>query len=340
MAFDSASGSFVNPATSHTQAHTCSGSNRVLAVNVIGSADSDLITGCTYAGVAMTLVNKVKTGAGRWNYAFLLLNPASGTNNIVASASASTYIEINAASYSGLAQAGQPEATASNDTTGARSSVSVAVTTLTDNAWVVGFALTQGGSASAGSGTTLRNSALVGAIVDSGGAVTPAGSKTLTVNATANEMTMIVIALAPAGAGGGATAAGVTVSGAASLITGTASGAAGATANGTTLTAAASLLYAGGTLRFQAAGMEFGARTGLGIGTFALDAAQNYRYTVHADGLVLGSALVTSSVIATDSGGKLPDLVNAAISPGVLYRVHAIRQADGEAATFRMRAQA
>lgn len=139
----------------------------------------------------------------------------------------------------------------------------------------------------------------------------------------------------------GATASGTTVSAAASLIAGSASAASGATANGVTLTAAASLLYAGGTLQFQAAGMEFGARTGLGIDTFALDAAVNYRYTVHADSLVLGSALITSGVVATDSGGKLPNLVNSLIAPGSWYRVVAIRQSDGEASpAFRMRAYA
>lgn len=145
---------------------------------------------------------------------------------------------------------------------------------------------------------------------------------------------------APSGGGTSATANGVTLTATASLIAGSASASTGATATGKTLTATASLITGGGTLHFQAAGMEFGRRTGLGISTFALDAAANYRYTVHADGLVLDSAIITSGVVATDAGGKLPDLVSASIAPGTLYRVHAIRQADGEAATFRMRAQA
>lgn len=116
----------------------------------------------------------------------------------------------------------------------------------------------------------------------------------------------------------------------------------GSTANGVTLTAAASLIAGSasgpmGMLNFQGAGMEFGRRTGLGISTFALDAGANYRYTVHADGLVLGAALITSGVVATDSAGKLPNVSNAALTPGVTYRVVAIRQADGEATpAFRM----
>lgn len=91
-----------------------------------------------------------------------------------------------------------------------------------------------------------------------------------------------------------------------------------------------------GTLNFQATGMEFGRRSGLGVSTFGLDTASNYRYTVHADALTLGSAVYSSGVVATDSAGKLPNLTDASLVTGTTYRVHAIRQADGEAATFRM----
>lgn len=94
----------------------------------------------------------------------------------------------------------------------------------------------------------------------------------------------------------------------------------------------------GGTLNFQAAGMEFGRRSGLGIGTFGLDAGASYRYTVHANTLTLGAALYTSTAIALDGTGKLPSLSDAAFVAGTTYRVHAIRQADGEACTFRVTA--
>lgn len=141
--------------------------------------------------------------------------------------------------------------------------------------------------------------------------------------------------------GTSATASGVTVSSTASLIAGGASASASATATGKTLTAAASLIYPGGTLNFQASGQEFGARTGLALTTFALENGVSYRYTVHADGLTLGAALYTSAAITLDSAGKLPNLAALSwITPGTLFRVHAIRQSDGEAATYRMRAQA
>jgi hypothetical protein len=160
---------------------------------------------------------------------------------------------------------------------------------------------------------------------------------------TADGVTLTATASLTAGSASvGVTASGAVVTATASLTAGGAFAGTGANAAGVTLTATASLTAGAGagnnnaTLNFQAAGMEFGARTGLGIGTFALDAAVNYRYTVHADGLVLGAAVYTSGVLATDSAGKLPNLTNAALFTGHTYRVHAIRQADGEACTFRM----
>lgn len=111
---------------------------------------------------------------------------------------------------------------------------------------------------------------------------------------------------------------------------------AGGIASGEAFGTAALSFVVGGTLNFQADGLEFGARTGLGIDTFALDAGESYRYTVHADGLTLGAALLTSAAITLDGAGKLPDLTSASLTPGTTYRVVAVRQADGEAATFRM----
>ncbi len=147
-----------------------------------------------------------------------------------------------------------------------------------------------------------------------------------------------------ASGGTSATASGVTVTSAASIVVGSASGQLAGTASGVTFTAAGSLVAGSasgvinGTLNFQAAGFEFGRRTGSGISTFALDNGASYRYTIHADALTLGSALHTSAAITLDSAGKLPNYVGSAVAPGTQYRIVAIRQADGEAATFRVTA--
>lgn len=153
-----------------------------------------------------------------------------------------------------------------------------------------------------------------------------------------------VSAASGGGGGGDATATGVTLTATASLIAGSATGSGSATANGVTLTVTASLIAGSasgvlnGVLNFQAAGLEFGSRSGLGIDTFGLDDGVDYRYSVHADGLTLGAAILTSAAITLDSAGKLPNLVSSLLTPGATYRVFPIRQSDGEAATFRITA--
>lgn len=136
------------------------------------------------------------------------------------------------------------------------------------------------------------------------------------------------------------TASGVTLTAAASLVAGSATG--DAAAAGATLTSAATLVAGSangviaGTLQFQAAGMEFGGRTGLEIDSVSLDAEVDFRYEVFANALTLGSPIYTSGVLTTDTAGKLPNFQNEIFVQGTTYRVHAIRQSDGEAATFRM----
>jgi len=197
IAFDAASHSRATGAAALTFAHTCSGTFRGLFVGVIGDTTSDLVTGVTYNGVAMTQVNKVKATGGRWNYLYYLAGPATGANNVVISASTSMYIEGNAASYTGVLQTGQPEANATGSNASA-ATLGVAVTTLTDNAWVVNSALGQAGTITAGGGTTQRATDLVGAFQDSGGVVTPASGKTLNISqASANCISGIVAAIAP-----------------------------------------------------------------------------------------------------------------------------------------------
>lgn len=202
IALDSSpAGSFVNPGTSHTQSHTCSGSDRALVVGVVANT-ADTVTGATYSGVSMTLVDK-GTSSGRWNYLFYLSAPATGANNIVVSSSESTFIEVNSASYTGVSQSGQPEVFGKNTTAGAATSKSLSLTTVTDNAWMVMSGAGQSGSLAAGSSTTLRGTGLIGAMLDSGGAVTPAGSRTLTVTqGSSSDMSCVGAVLAPSAGGG------------------------------------------------------------------------------------------------------------------------------------------
>jgi hypothetical protein len=115
LAFDAASSGNVNAdsATSVcTVSHTCSGSNRVLIVDaIIGSpASIGVNTTATYNGVAMTSLGKIGSNGTTAGHVekFVLINPDSGTNNIVVtrtggSTDAFTII-VGGKSYNGASQ--------------------------------------------------------------------------------------------------------------------------------------------------------------------------------------------------------------------------------------------
>ena len=165
--------------TTLTFAHTCTGTRRLLVVGVgIEDAD-DEISGVTYNGVAMTLVDKIVNGVpNEWTYMFYLLNPSSGTNNVVVTASSSTTIRGLGVSYTGVLQSGQPDS--KNEATAQGASHALSTTTVLDNSWVVGMA--QGDDATPGAGTGVTSRATVGGsrIGDSNGPKTPAGSYSMT----------------------------------------------------------------------------------------------------------------------------------------------------------------
>lgn len=180
--------------TSLTFAHTTSGSNRLLWVGVRSGVNEDFITGVTYGGQAMTFVRKRQAQAGdlRWVYLFVLINPPSGTNNVVVSASGSTSINASAVSYTGVRQTSQPPQ--SND--GYHdTSLTLGVTTTDDNCWLVGFFRSTGSVASAGAGTTELGGSLFNSPMDSNGAKTPAGSHSLVVNGS--SVTGVMMSIAP-----------------------------------------------------------------------------------------------------------------------------------------------
>src|SRR5882724_8240704 len=104
ISFDVAvNGSFAS--TTLTWSHTCSGTNRYLVV-LIRAGSADTLTGVTYNGVAMTPLKKIlvnTSGSVQDNfYVYGLANPASGANNIVASASTAVTILGLSASYKGV----------------------------------------------------------------------------------------------------------------------------------------------------------------------------------------------------------------------------------------------
>jgi hypothetical protein len=182
LAFDTAASSaLVNPGTSVTWLHTCTGADGILFVACFGNnGGAGNISGATYNGVAMTQIGAaVQVPADRWLYLFYLIAPATGAHSVVVSASASIALAGLSASYTGAKQTGQPDANSSS-TTIAATSFTLSQTTVAYGCWVVAF-FKAGSTPSAGSGLTSRAAAF-GMILGDNAMAVAAGA---TVNETA-----------------------------------------------------------------------------------------------------------------------------------------------------------
>lgn len=210
MAFVAAADGGNNGGTTNslTFSYTCgSGSNRLLVVAIAGDvvAGADDITGVTYNGVAMSLACKT-AGGNRFNYFYYLVNPASGANNVVISATTSHYLLAGAADYTGISALD-----ATNTNSGASiTTLTTSLTTIANNCWVIliGNSYDGGPQQNAGTGSTRRTfDAAFGiwTLFDSAAAITPAGSysMTSTVPGSATNMSHCMASFSPAGAGGG-----------------------------------------------------------------------------------------------------------------------------------------
>lgn len=136
----------------YSWSHTCTGSNLGLFV-ITDCSSSGGVTGVTYNSVTLTKVGSDFTLVDRIINLWYLANPASGSNTIVVSFTGG-FMRVAAASYTGMAQNGQPEAQGQNSGTG--TSVSQAVTVATDQAWLIGIIGADSGGITAGANTTLR----------------------------------------------------------------------------------------------------------------------------------------------------------------------------------------
>lgn len=198
MAFDASSS--VNSGTTSpvTFSHTCTGSNRILFIGVDTNNNSvagDQVTGVTYNGVAMTLVDKILVDSFGEEYLFVLFNPASGANtiSIAFNNSSDTNVSAVATSYTGANQTGPVDASATGSANPA-SEITTTLTTIADNCWTV-KGVRMGATGTAGAGTTKRveNDSFVG-MYDSNAAITPAGSTSLIVSRTGNSNLKSVMA--------------------------------------------------------------------------------------------------------------------------------------------------
>ncbi len=177
------------PASSLTFSYaTNSNTNGLMIVSVDESATSsctsDKVTGVTYNGRSLTdagyYVRNSTTvnGAVKTYYGY---SPATSTNNIVVSASASCILYATAATYTGVKQSGFPDASGTGNPlsdSGAVTLFQATTTTANNNAWAVLLGVpSTSGTATAGANTTLRQQQSGNLYyADSNGPVSPAGA--------------------------------------------------------------------------------------------------------------------------------------------------------------------
>lgn len=182
-----------------TVAHTCNGANRILLVG-INCQDGDNVTGVTYAGIAMTQLKKQAQG-GQEAYVYGLLNPITGTNNIIATRSTNTNsLDVCGASYKNVSQINFPDASGSNSSA-STTSLATTLTTIRDRCWTFLVASNGGaGTITAGSGSSLVTQTSNGgtlSVFDSNSPITPAGSAAMTVTQSAHVLQTAMISFAP-----------------------------------------------------------------------------------------------------------------------------------------------
>lgn len=192
------------------------GSNRLLVVGFAGDvatmAGFDDITSVTYNGVSMTLAIKqtaTNQALDRFSYFYYLLNPASGSNNVVINCTNNHFLLAGAADYSGVAQSGQPDNTVTNQNGAIASSLTTSLTTGADNCWVILVAegYDANNAPGAGTGSTRRTfDAAFGTygIFDNNADVHPAGSNSMTTTypgQIAAGISHLMVSFSPAVAG-------------------------------------------------------------------------------------------------------------------------------------------
>lgn len=181
--------------TSHTYAHTCTGSDLILFVAVATNQSDDLISGVTYNSVAMTLVDKQQGTSTNYSYLYYLLNPATGEHNVVISATGTCTIYSDSASYTGAKQTGQPDSKGKGTATGA--TLALSTTVVGAGCWLVASGCDFDGLA-AGTGLTLRQTSGADAIGDSNAEVgTGSQSMTWAVSTTTNPTSGVICSFAP-----------------------------------------------------------------------------------------------------------------------------------------------
>jgi hypothetical protein len=248
LAFDavgpSSAGAFTAGTGPLTWAQTCSGSSRLL----LAQATVDVVTwssgvvSATYAGAAMTFVTAWQSGgagkAAGYTALFKLINPATGTNNVVITSSSGSPITGGSISFTGADQVTGIGTAHTADPAGVNATTaSITLTGTTAGNIVVAVMCNGSGTSSATAGTSrwISNHGGGGAAGDSAGAsIAAGGSVTITWAINSDWYAIIGVEVLAAATGTSANAGAVTAAASApaptALLGGIRPGAATATA--------------------------------------------------------------------------------------------------------------
>lgn len=124
-----------------TKAHTCTGTNLVLLVNLAiwinGGGPPAAISGIKYNGVSMTIVPSSRaTNSNQSSEQWYLIAPATGTNNIVITCGG-TYDSVKIANYSFTGADQTNPIDTNNTTTGTGTSISISLTLAATNEYMI-----------------------------------------------------------------------------------------------------------------------------------------------------------------------------------------------------------
>ena len=197
IAFNSANQQ-VNASSTNTISLACSGSDRLVIACVADDAKGTMSV--TYNGTSLTSIANVEDTSGFFKlHFFYLLNPATGTNNLVATRGTNSGdFYLFGATYTGIKQTGQPDASTTNaQTSGTTQTTSL--TTIANNSWSILFTSADSGGLAASTNSTLRGSILNGfsGLFDSNSAITPAGSFSMSTTMNSGLRTAIMVSFSP-----------------------------------------------------------------------------------------------------------------------------------------------
>lgn len=173
IAFDAVYGIDYFVGTSGTKAFTVTGSDTILMVMFDNEGGPDDFTGVTWNGSeSLTEIGvRVQEGTtGRYSHTYALMNPTTGTHNVVISRSSSNQVNYIIVSYTGVDQSALPSTYVTKQFAPPIAPGTTDLTTLVSNSWTVLHA--RGArTESASTGSTLRSASSIGTVMDSNSAL-------------------------------------------------------------------------------------------------------------------------------------------------------------------------